>query len=64
MSKINEIWENYKNSINEKKAAFLLKLRTILPEKVQLFLDDFEPKYAEYKKALCVTSLKPLYLYL
>lgn len=54
MSKINEIWENYKNSINEKKAAFWLKLRTKLPEKVQLFLDDFEPKYAEYKKSsLC-----------
>lgn len=51
MSKITEIWNNYKSAIREKKEAFWLNIKSKMPEKVQNFLDDFEPKYAQYKRS-------------
>jgi len=54
MSKTTGIWENFKANIREKKAAFWLSFKSKLPANIQNFLDDFEPKYAEYKKSsLC-----------
>lgn len=54
MSKETGLWENFKANIREKKAAAWLSFKSKLPANVQLFLDDFEPKYAEYKKSsLC-----------
>ncbi len=56
MSDIKGMWENFKANINEKKAAIWLAFKSKLPANIQSFLDDFEPKYAEYKKsALCDT---------
>ena len=54
MSKITGIWENFKANIKEKKETAWLAFKSKLPAKAQAFLDDFEPKYAEYKKSsLC-----------
>lgn len=54
MSKGNGMWENFKANIKEKRAAMWLAFKAKLPANVQAFLDDFEPKYAEYKKSsLC-----------
>jgi len=54
MSKFNDLCEQCKTNINEKKAAFWHSIKAKLPARMQRFLDDFEPKYAEYKKSsLC-----------
>ena len=54
MSKINDMWENYKSRLREKQAALWMNFKSRLPEKIQSSLDKFEEKYAAYKEtALC-----------
>lgn len=54
MSKINDMWENYKSRLREKQAAIWMNFKSRLPENIQNTLDKFEEKYAAYKEtALC-----------
>ena len=45
MSKIKNMWENYKAQLREKQAAIWMNFKSRLPEKIQSSLDKFEEKY-------------------